>query len=352
MQDAARIARKFAVLAEMGLERVDVAPVATEVQSVGPRAHKVTCSRPAMGTLVSVTALHASRDMIEEAIGRAFGEMDRLIGLLSRFEPSSAVSVLNQQGRLTGVPPELTRVIAGALDNYRASRGAFDVTVQPLVDLFKQSCGSDRSGGPSSAQVLDVLSCVGSRYLNASPRSIRFEREGMAVTLDGIAKGFIVDRIAAVLKRHRLKNYLINAGGDIRTAGAKEDGQPWTVAVQDPFKRGEYPDHIRVRDAALATSGSYERCFDSVGTYHHIVDGDTGRSPNRSASVTVLAPTAMTADALATAAFVMNPQDGVAFIEALPRCECLIIESNGQQLKSKRWRSATHPRAKGRKNCE
>ncbi len=352
MQDAARIARKLAVLADMGLERVDIAPVATEAYRVERGGYRVTSSRPAMGTLVSVTALHASRDKIEEAVGQAFIEMDRLIALLSRFERSSAVSILNERGRLTDVPPELSRIIDGALDCHRASRGAFDVTVQPLVDLFKRSFEGDGSAGPSSEEILEVLACVGSRYLSASRRSIRLERQGMGITLDGIAKGYIVDRIAAVLKRYRIKNYLINAGGDIRTGGTKEDRQPWSVAVQDPSKQGNFPDRVHVQDAAVATSGGYERSFDSRGKFHHIVDGNGGRSPNGSASVTVIAPTAMTADALATAAFVMNPQDGVAFIDAVPRCECLIIESNGARLESKRWRSAAHPTAKGRKHDE
>ena len=343
MQDAARIARKLAVLADMGLERIDAAPVATQADRVERGVHKITCSRPAMGTLVSVIALHASRDRIEEAIGRAFIEMDRLIALLSRFERSSAVSLLNQQGRLADVPRELSHIIDGALDYHRASRGAFDVTVQPLVDLFKDSLAGDRSAGPSTSEIADVLARVGSRHLTASRKSIRFERDSMGITLDGIAKGYIVDGMAAILKGHRIRNYLINAGGDIRTSGTKESKRPWSVAVQDPSKQGNYPDQIRMQDAALATSGSYERSFDSRGTFHHIVDCDTGRSPNLSASVTVLAPTAMAADALATAVFVMNPNDGVAFIEALPRCECLIVESDGRQLRSGGWRSAAHP---------
>jgi len=341
MQDAARIASKLAVLAEMGLERSDIVPVATEAHRVERGAYRVTSRRPAMGTLVSVTAVGASRDAIEEAVGRAFIEMDRLIALLSRFERSSAVSQLNQQGHLDGVPPEMSRIVASALDCHRASGGAFDVTVQPLVDLFKNHSNGDGSTGPREDQVAEVLARVGSEYLTASPRSIRFEREGMGVTLDGIAKGYIVDRIAAVLKRYRIKNYLINAGGDIRTAGTKEKSQPWAVAVQDPAKQGRFPDCIRVRDAAVATSGSYERCFDAEGTFHHIVDGETGRSPGRCTSVTVLAPTAMSADALATAAFVMHPRAGISFIDSLPDCECLIIESGGNLLKSKHWQSAT-----------
>jgi thiamine biosynthesis lipoprotein len=343
MQEAARIARKLSVLADMGLEKVEATPVATEACRVDRRTLKVNSARPAMGTLVSVTALHRSQDRIEEAIGRAFDEMDRLIGILSRFESSSAVSLLNRDGRLADVPPEVSRVFSRALSYHGASRGAFDITVQPLVDLFRASLQAESPAEPGVDQVRDALTRVGSQNIAMSRRSIRFERDGMGVTLDGIAKGYIVDAVAAVLERDGVKNYLINAGGDIRASGTKEDKEPWTVAVQDPAKRGDFPDLVHLKNGAVATSGSYEIYFDRERAFHHIVDSGTGRSPSRKASVTVVAPSAMAADALATAAFVMDPGGGVAFIDSLSRCECLIVDTHGCQLKSKRWRSAAHP---------
>jgi thiamine biosynthesis lipoprotein len=336
----------------MGLERVEVLPVTTQACRVEPRAFKVGISRPAMSTLVSVTALHSSRDTIEEATGRAFEEMDRLIGSLSRFEPASAVSVLNQQGRLRDVPPELGRIVSSALEYHRLSRGSFDVTVQPLVDLLRTSVAGGQTSKPGSDRILDALESVGSHHLKVSSQSIHFERDGMGVTLDGIAKGYIVDRIADVLVQHGIERYLVNAGGDIRCAGTKQGGQPWTVAVQDPAKRGDFPARLRISAGALATSGGYERFFDRPGASHHIVDISTGRSPDRSSSVTVLASTAMAADALATAVFVMGPRDGVALINGLPRCECLIIEMDGRQRVSSGWRNAAQPTLKGRTHDE
>jgi len=133
---------------------------------------------------------------------------------------------------------------------------------------------------------------------------------------------------------------LINAGGDIRTAGTKEDKQPWTVAVQDPSKNGSFPDTIHLTDAAVATSGSYEIYFDRDRLYHHIVDSRSGSSPTLGASVSVIAPSAMAADALATSTFIMDPQKGIDFVDSLPGCECLIVDNEGLQLKSKSWKSA------------
>jgi thiamine biosynthesis lipoprotein len=162
----------------------------------------------------------------------------------------------------------------------------------------------------------------------------------MGITLDGIAKGYIVDAIARVLEMYGVKRYLINAGGDIRAAGKKEKKQPWTVAVKDPSGERSFPDTIHLSDAAVATSGSYEIYFDRDKLFHHLVDSKTGRSPDMSSSVSVLAPSTMAADALATTVFVMDPPRAVQFIDSLSGCECLIIDNHGSQLKSSGWTSA------------
>ena len=340
MQEASRIARKLSALVDLGLERVDDAPVSTESVRLDRKTHKVTSSRPAMGTLVSISALGRSQERAQEAIGRAFEEMDRLIRLHSRFDGSSAVSYLNSEGRIEGSPPELSHVVSNSLHYYGLSRGAFDITVEPVVELFRERGDGVAPLAPTSPEIMEALDLVDSRNIEVSPGKLAFKKAGMGVTLDGIAKGYIVDAMAGVLDRHRVKNYLINAGGDIRTAGTKENKLPWTVAVQDPSKRGNYPDSIHLRNAAVATSGSYEIYFDRDKLFHHIVSSRTGLSPNLSASVSVIAPSAMAADALATSVFVMTLTEGVRFINSLPRCECLIIDRDGRELRSLGWKSA------------
>jgi thiamine biosynthesis lipoprotein len=307
MQQAARVARKLASLVEMGFERAEHSPVATEVIRLDRATAQLTGGRPAMGTLVSVTGVGASPDRLEDAIGRAFEEMDRLIGLFSRFEPASPVSQLNATGRLEGAPPEVVRVVRRALEHHALSGGAFDVTVAPLVDLFADRFGRDTPVEPTATEIRDALERVGSRHVTVARRRIGFAREGVAVTLDGIAKGYIVDELARVLDRRGVTRYLINAGGDIRTRGTKQPGRPWTIAVQDPSLRSVFPDTIHLTNAAVATSGSYEVCFD---------------------------------DELATGTFVLAPRDGVALIERLPGCACLIIDRDGRQWRSQGWRSA------------
>jgi thiamine biosynthesis lipoprotein len=163
----------------------------------------------------------------------------------------------------------------------------------------------------------------------------------MGVTLDGIAKGYIVDRMATVLGEQGLESFLVNAGGDIRAVGLREDGQPWRVGVQDPGKGGDLPDIIGLTGGAVATSGSYEIYYDRERTYHHIVSSRTGASPRSSQSVSVVAPTTLVADALATSVFVVEPETGISFIESFSQCACLIVDQKGRQLRSKGWRSAT-----------
>jgi thiamine biosynthesis lipoprotein len=343
--EAARVARKLEALVDLGFQRTFHPPVETHRERLDPRTVRVAAARPAMNTHVAVTALGPSGERLEDAIARAFEEMDRLIGLLSRHDRTSPVSHLNATGRLDGPPPEVRAVVGAGLAFHGASAGAFDISVAPLLELFGARLGADAPSAPSAAEVRETLERVGARHVAASRRRIAFARTGMAITLDGIAKGYIVDALARVLERHGVKRYLVDAGGDIRSRGTKEGGAPWAVAVRDPSGGETYPDVVALRDGAVATSGTYEVFFDHARAFHHIVDARTGWSPTHSVSVSILAPTATAADALATAVLVMEPRAGVAFVERLRDCACLIIDRDGRALRSRGWRSAapSHP---------
>jgi len=340
VDDPARVARTLAALRRLGLARVESPDVALSAARVASSLWQVSAERPAMGTLVSVTALGASRERLEEAIGRSFEAMHRLIGLLTRFDGASPVSLLNETGRLDDPPPEVRDVVAHALDYHRITRGAFDVSVAPLVDLFWDRLVRETPVEPTPGEVAEALERVGAGHVVLSPRRIGLGRPGMRLTLDGIAKGYIVDAICAELDRGGARRFLVDAGGDIRARGTNADGRPWTIAVEHPWRRGDYPDAIALTDAAVATSGNYERYYDAKHSFHHIIEAATGRSPAHCSSVSVVAPTAMAADALATAVFVMGPRQGLAFIEALPGCACLILDHEGLAHPSRAWRSA------------
>lgn len=319
----------IAALLEMGFEPARPGPERIEDSILPSGDHKLVVDRRAMSTRVSIAAIHHSRYLLEEAAGRAFEEMDRLIGLLNRFDPGSAVGVLNAEGSLAAPPPELKLLLDRSAAVHQASGGAFDVTVQPLVDLLKRTEGS-----PDSATWRHTLETVGVEALRVSSGRIAFERDGMGITLDGIAKGYIVDAMAVVLEANGIDRYLIDAGGDIRASGLREDGHPWLVAVRDPRHGGILPSALRVPGGAVATSGGYEARFDPEGSWHHIVSSRTGRSPDEVLSVTVAGPTAFASDALATAVLLMSPGDGVRFMDSMPGFECMVIDADGHPMLS------------------
>jgi thiamine biosynthesis lipoprotein len=309
-----------------------------KVIPLGGGLQRVSLTRVAMGTFVTVTAIDASRAHAEEAIGRAFDEMDRLVAILSRHDPRSALSVLNDRGALAGPPPELVDVLDRSIRHHGATGGAFDVTVKPLIDLLE-------SRPPSEKEINERLELVGVGRLEVSAGRVAFDRAGMGVTLDGVAKGYIVDRMSDALVAQGVRSHLINAGGDIRASGGGENGKPWTIAIEDPAKKGRYPEVIRLSDGAVATSGSYEAFYDNDRVFHHIVDPHSGLSPHDSVSASVSARTTADADALATALIVLGHTAGVDLVSRIPEAECLVIASNGENRASAGWAALRAGRA-------
>jgi thiamine biosynthesis lipoprotein len=300
------------------------------------KLYKVTKTRPGMGTFISITLIHPSKTEAEEVMGQAFEEMDRVTSLMDRYRPDSPIGVLNKEGGLADLPPDVVRVLERSLYFHEQSHGAFDMTVQPMVDLYRRHF--ETKGLPPSETDLDkVLALVDASAVQFDGKSVRFKKEGMGITLDGIAKGYIIDCAAELIKRHGIKHALINAGGDIRAAGGKENGTPWKVGVQNPAKEGPYLDIVKMNDGAMATSGNYEIYFDEEKLYHHIVNPRTGLSPRQSDSVTVVASSVMDADALSTAVFVLEPDAGRRFIEGIAGTECLILGRDKERIASKGW---------------
>jgi len=326
-----------AALRELGLVPLDPSPIDSETVRIGWRRHRATVSHPSMGTLVTISALNASANRAEEAVGRAFEEVERLVAILSRYDPGSPLSYLNREGSIDGLPAELDHVVERALHYNHFSGGTFDITVKPLLDLLERGTGEGGEVQPSEEALRQAVGRTGIEALESGERTLRFTREGMGLTLDGIAKGYIVDMAAEILKRHRIRDFLINAGGDIRTGGRRDDGEPWRIAVQDPGKGGTWPDTLSLTDGAVATSGSYEIYFDPERQYHHLVDSTSGRSPGERSSVSVVAPTALAADALATSLFIMGTAEGNRLIESLPRCGALKIDREGAVSVTKGW---------------
>jgi thiamine biosynthesis lipoprotein len=334
-----RIFLKRSGLLGLGVATAAMLPLRAEALSFDKKMVKVSQTMLAMGTFVSMTLLHPSKDQAEEAIALAFEEVQRLERLLSRYDKTTPVHQLNREGVLKDVSPEVGDVMRHSLRFHEITHGYFDVTVKPAVDLFKEKV-FEQNSRPTEQQLKEVLSLIDARNICYQDKTILFKKEGMGVTFDGIAKGYIVDRAAEALSDRGIENYLINAGGDIRTKGSKQGKLPWLVAIEDPEKKQKYPDVIQMRDGAIATSGNYEVFFDKEKMFHHIVNPMTGVSPSSSVSVSISANSTMEADALATSVFVMGPREGSELINSLPGCSSLVVAKDGSLLKSSRWKSS------------
>ena len=333
--DARRRARNLAALLDLGFECAEQ-PLPTESERLAGGLCRLTKSVPAMGTIVAVTAVSESESLAEDALGEVFREMDLGIGLFNRYETGTALGVLNDDSRLRDAPDDLLLLLGRARALHLLSNGAFDITVTPVVDALRDHRDAGLPGLPDDALLRAAAARIDAQGVVVNGRDVEL-REGVQVTLDGIAKGHIVDRMAAVLTARPLTGFLINAGGDIRTDGTRDGTEPWQIGVRDPDHADAELAVVPRHAGALATSGSYEIFFDAERTRHHIVNG-TGVSPGACRSVTVSAPTAMLADALATAAFVAGPEAAPALVESVPGCACLLVDASGRQISSTHWR--------------
>ena len=302
--------------------------------------HRVSETRTRMGTVVTLTVVHPDARAARVMGDSAFQEMTRIEGVLSRHRADSAVGRLNAEGRLVAAPRELVEVLGHAEEISKASEGAFDVTVAPLLSLFERSFEHGGSA-PSDDDVLAAVALVDYRGVRRVNGGVVFDDPRMSLTLDGIAKGYIVDRTIDVLTTAGAERVLVNAGGDMSTAGPGSRDEPWTIGLQDPHSERDVVGFVRLGGECIATSGDYMQSFTEDRTFHHIVDPRTGRSPEETSSVSVVAGSAMEADALSTTVLVLGPRDGLAMLEGLGNTEGVIVTKSGDR----HWTPGMHSTA-------
>lgn len=304
--------------------------------SCAPKADVEKVAKPLMGTVVEISVVSGDPRHGSLALQAAFEEMARLEAMMSAFRDDSELSRLNREAssRPVRVSPELFEVIKMALALSRTTRGAFDITVGPLMKLWPFYAPEKRV--PSAEEIREVLRRVGYGLVNLSPqeRTVSFAVSGMALDLGGIAKGYAIDRAVAVLKERGIEAALVNAGGDVFAYGKKPGNQPWRVGLRHPRNPQELLAALPLTDKAVVTSGDYERYFLVDGKrYSHIVDPRSGVTAQRTASVTVVASSAAYADGLATGMLVLGPEEGLALAESLPGVHAAIVtEGEGEEL--------------------
>jgi len=286
--------------------------------------HLYKDTRVMLGTFVEVT----SPD--KKAANIAFHEITRIENLLSKYNPKSEVSKLNNSGNLN-VSPETFFIVKRSLDFWRLSDGAFDITVAPLVELW--GFADKKYFRPPEEEIKNILRLIGSDkiILHNSDNMIKFVLPGMKIDLGAIAKGYALDCAVNKLKNAGIKSCLINAGGQIHCLGDKF-GQPWNIAIQNPRGK-DFIDYLELKDTAVATSGDYEQYFiKNNKRYAHIFNPKTGYPADAGVvAVTVIAPDGLTADALATAIFVLGKVKGKALAEKFKDVKVKITEEKDVQ---------------------
>jgi thiamine biosynthesis lipoprotein len=288
-----------------------------------------------MGTRIAVELWADDAAKGRAAIDAVLAEMRRVDEAMSTYKPTSEVQRVNGragQGPVK-ISPELFDLLDTALEYSRVTEGAFDITYASVGHLYDFR----KHLRPGEDEIKVALRGVNYRNvaLDKSQHTIRFTGPGMRIDLGGIAKGHSVDRGIAILQAHGVKHALVTAGGDSRIIGDRF-GKPWVVGIRHPDRKDEVILRMPLEDAAMSTSGDYERYFDEGGVrYHHIIDPGTGHSASKVRSATIIGPTATRTDGLSKTAFVLGPERALEIYNGLDDIDAILVTREGRVLYSK-----------------
>ncbi|TAK47606.1 MAG: FAD:protein FMN transferase [Xanthobacteraceae bacterium] len=273
-------------------------------------ASLVTWRGTALGAPATMQIHHHDRAAAESLIARAIAEVRRLEALFSLYRSDSALVDLNRHGVLAAPAPELVDLLMECRRYSELSGGRFDATVQPLWTLYADHFARDDAdpSGPEAGALARALACVGYENILVNRDRVAFARPGVRVTLNGIAQGYITDRVVDLLRAAGITQTLVDMG-ETRCLDAFPDGRPWQVGIADPDQPGRIWRTLSIVNQAVATSGGYGFRFDPQGRFNHLFDPATGHSAHAYRSVSVVAATATAADALSTAFSFMTLAD-------------------------------------------
>jgi thiamine biosynthesis lipoprotein len=266
---------------------------------------------------------------------KAFEEMERIESVFSVYRPDSEICRINSSaaGGPVRVDKEAFGLIARAVEYSRATEGAFDITVKPPVDLWRDA--GKKGVLPSEEEIKETLSRTGYErlILDRSAGTVLFEKEGMGLDLGGIAKGYAVERAVRVLRENGVENAVVSCGGAVYSMGRRSKNRPWKIGVQHPRQKRRIIFDIFLKDRAVDTSGDYERFFILDGRrYSHIIDPRTGMPVGDDAvSATVITGDSVAADAFATALCVLGRR-GLDLVDSLEGVDAILVSRDGSRL--------------------
>ncbi|MFW5987520.1 MAG: FAD:protein FMN transferase [Methanohalophilus sp.] len=326
--------KSLLILALIIIMVVGFAYVQSPSEDKSEEYHTYSQTRMLMDTDVTITVVDNNETHAYNSIEDAFMNMEKASNRLDSYNNSSEIHILNEHKETENASDDLIHVIERGIYYSQISDGAFDITVKPVLDLWESKFGPDQPNvPPTEKEINNTLSLVNSSNITIEDNTIIIEKN-MGITLEGIAKGYAVDRAIMSLQENGIENGFVNAGGDGRYMGEKSDGQEWSIGLQDPDKKAEPITKISAHNISVATSGNYERYYNKSASASHIADPRTGYPVSHLISATIIAPTAMEADALATTVFVMEEEKGLEMIEKLEGVECLLINSEKEITRS------------------
>ena len=287
-------------------------------------------TRNLLNTSCEIKVSGVSRGKALRAIDAAFREVERASAIFNFYDSKSELSRVNRLAYPgpVRVSAELFSVLEDAVKISEITDGAFDVSIAPVVSLWKSRFSEGLP--PQTSEIRQLLSLVDYRnmVLNRNDMTVSFTKKGMRVDLGGIAKGYAVKLAAGRLREYGIRNALINFGGDIQAIGSRRNDTPWKVGIRHPRSNREtLLTTIEVSDRCVFTSGDYERFFIFNGIrYHHIIDPKTGYPARGCVSFTIITDDPVYADGLATGCFILGPVNGPASAKRVPHTDFIVVE--------------------------
>lgn len=282
-----------------------------------------------MGTRFEIT-LVSTQEAANQYLNAAQGEIERIERLISSWDANSQTAEINRQAGITPVrvAKELYDLIARSIEISKITQGAFDISYAALDPVW--FFDGRMKAVPSESERLKSVQNIGFKdlVLNAKEQTVYLPKKGMKIGFGAIGKGYAADATKKLMKSLGVSSGIINASGDLTSWGKKPDGTDWQVGISNPETPAKVFSWFPVRDAAVATSGNYEKYVTLEGKqYSHIMDPRTGMPVSGIKSVTVFAPKAELADAFATAVFIMGIDSGIDTISQLPGMSCIIVDA-------------------------
>jgi len=291
-----------------------------------------------MGCHFEITVV--AKDQVEgdRYIDMAVAEITRIEKLISEWDPTTQTSLINQNAGIkpVKVDPELFSLIERSIQISKITDGAFDISFAAMDKIWKFDGSMTRM--PEEDEIKQSVAKVGYKniILNKEDGTVFLKFPGMKIGFGAIGKGYSADKSKALLMGKGVVAGMVNASGDLNCWGKKPDGSPWLVGITNPVNKNKVFSWFPIENSAVVTSGSYENFVVFNGTrYTHIIDPRTGYPAHGLASVTIFAPNAELADALATGVFVLGTETGLNFVSQLRGVECVLVDDNGKIFYSK-----------------